>query len=111
MKIPTNRAPTTVVEMLKEEVIKPLGLTQQEFANALGVDRPAVNAILNGRRAITPEMALRLARVLRTSPELWLNLQMQADLYAARRSPRAKEIQKLRSLSTASAKPHDPISA
>ncbi len=111
MKTPRNRAPTTVGEILKEEFIKPLGLTQQEFANALGVDRPAVNAILNGRRAITPEMALRLARVLRTSPELWLNLQMQADLYAAQRSPRAKDIQKLRSLSGAPREARDLISA
>jgi addiction module HigA family antidote len=59
-------------------------ITQQELANALSVSRFTVNQILNGRRAITPEMALRLGKVLDTSPDLWLRLQAQFDLFCAR---------------------------
>jgi addiction module HigA family antidote len=98
--IPRNRKPTSVGEMLLEEYLKPLGLTQQQFADALKVDRPAVNAILNGRRALSVEMALRLARVLGTTPQFWLNLQMMGDLYEAQRSPESRKIARLRQLAS-----------
>jgi antitoxin HigA-1 len=88
--------------MLSEEFLKPLGLTQQQFADEIGVDRPAMNAILNDRRAVTVTMALRLAQVLGTTPELWLRLQMMSDLYWAQRSPEGRKIQKLRRLARAS---------
>jgi addiction module HigA family antidote len=98
IEIPTNRPPTSIGEILAEDYMKPLGLTQQQFADALGIDRPALNAIINGRRRVTVEMALRLGRVLRTSTGFWLNLQMMTDLYQARRSPVAKKIARLREL-------------
>ena len=91
--IPTNRRPVTPGEMLDEEFIKPLDFTQQEFAEKLGIDRPSLNSIINGRRRITPEMAMRLSIVLGTTPEYWLNAQMICDLYEAAHSP---EIAKLK---------------
>lgn len=95
LSVPKNRPPATVGEILTEEFLKPLNLTQQQFADALRVDRPAVNAILNGRRAVTPEMALRLSQVLGTSPEFWLRLQMMTDLFSAQHSPAGRKIAKL----------------
>lgn len=102
LRIAKHRPPTTVGEMLSEEFLKPLALTQQQFADATDIDRRVMNAILTGRTALTVAMALRLGRVLGTSPELWLRLQMMNDLYEAERSPEAKEIQKLRPLGPAS---------
>ncbi len=66
--IPTDREPTPPGEMLQEEFIKPLGLTQAELAEKLGMPRVAVNAIINGKRSITPGTAMRLAKALSTTP-------------------------------------------
>jgi addiction module HigA family antidote len=74
--IPTNRPPTTPGEVITEEFLKPLDITQQALADAVKMSRVGVNAILNGRRAITPHTALRLERVLGPSAQFWLNLQM-----------------------------------
>lgn len=92
--VPTNRRPTSPGEMLHEEFISPLGLTQQEFAEALGIDRPALNMIINAKRRITPEMAIRLSIVLGTTPEYWLNSQMISDLYDALHSEHAAGLKK-----------------
>jgi antitoxin HigA-1 len=81
--IPTDRVPTTPGEMLLEEFIKPLGLTQGALADQLGISRVAVNEIINGRRSVTPATALRLAKALGTTPEFWLNGQLSVDLYKA----------------------------
>src|SRR5687767_9788160 len=78
--------PPSPGSVLKERVVDRLGVTQAELAKALGVSRFTVNQVLGGRRAVTPEMALRLGHVLETSPELWLKLQAQVDLYEARRA-------------------------
>jgi addiction module HigA family antidote len=59
-------------------------ITQERLADAMQVSRFSVNQIINGRRSVTPEMALRLARVTSTSPDLWLNLQQEMDLYRAK---------------------------
>jgi antitoxin HigA-1 len=80
---PTDREPTPPGEMLMEEFVKPLGLTQAELAAKLRMPRVAVNAIINGRRSITPGIAMRLARALGTTPEFWLNGQTAVDLYRA----------------------------
>jgi addiction module HigA family antidote len=80
--------------MLHEDFIAPLGLTQQEFAEALGIDRPALNMIVNGRRRITPDMAIRLSIVLGTTPDYWLNSQMITDLYEALHSEHAAALKK-----------------
>lgn len=71
-------------DVLREEIVAMAGLTQDALAEALGVSRYSVNQLLNNRRSVTADMALRLARVLDTTPEFWLNLQMAVDLAEAR---------------------------
>lgn len=76
-----TRKPTSVGEMLKEEFLLPLGLTQKEFAEHLGMEVKAINRLVNGRTSITPLLALKMASALGTSPEFWMNLQMATDLW------------------------------
>ena len=83
-----KRQPTHPGVILREEFLSPLGLTQVEAAGRLKTTFRTVNEILNGKRNISPDMALRLARFLGTSEELWLNLQDQYDLYRAREKGR-----------------------
>jgi len=80
-KLPSQRPPTTPGEVLLEEFIKPLKLTQKEMADAIAVPFQRLNAIVNGRRAVSVSTALRLAKYLGTSPEVWLDLQQKIDLY------------------------------
>jgi addiction module HigA family antidote len=72
-------------EILREDYLKPLGLSVSGAAKALGVARKTLSALLNQRAGISPAMALRLAKALDTSPELWINLQAQFDLWQARK--------------------------
>jgi len=81
IRIPTNRAPTHPGEMLIEEFLKPLGITQRELSEAIGVPYQRVNEIVNGRRGITPSTALRLSRYFGTSSGFWMNGQIRWDLY------------------------------
>jgi addiction module HigA family antidote len=83
VKIPSDRPPTHPGEMLLEEFIKPLGMTQAEFADRIGVSYVRLNEIINGRRGVTPSTALRLAKALGTTPQFWLNGQLALDLYRA----------------------------
>jgi len=99
--IPTHRRPTTPGEVISEEFLKPLGITQQAFADAMKLSRVGINAILNGRRTVTPETAFRLERVLGPSAQFWLNLQMIVDLYDAAHSPARAEIRRLKQLVSA----------
>src|ERR1700674_135279 len=92
--VPTNRRPISPGQILEKEFRKPLGLTQQQLADALHIDRPALNMIINGKRRITPEMAIRLSIVLGTTPEFWLNAQMINDLYDARHSEQVAVLKK-----------------
>jgi addiction module HigA family antidote len=78
--------PPSPGSVLKARVVGRLGISQADLAKALGVSRFTVNQVLGGRRAVTPEMALRLGHVLDTSPEMWLKLQAEVDLYEARRT-------------------------
>ncbi len=87
MPIPKSRRPITPGEVLREDFVEPLGLTQGRVAKALGVDRTTVNEIINGKRSITPEMALRLSHATRTTAEYWLRLQLAVDLFDALNSP------------------------
>ncbi|MEL4897274.1 HigA family addiction module antitoxin [Crocosphaera sp. Alani8] len=82
VNIPTNRPPTTPGEMLREEFLEPMGLTQQQLATAIGVSYQRVNELINGKRGITTSTALRLGKYFGTSPDFWLNLQRANDLYA-----------------------------
>ena len=90
--IPTDRVPTHPGEMLLEEFLNPLELTQRELAAAIHVPYQRVNELVNGRRGITPSTALRLAKYFAVSPAFWLNLQLRWDLYHATRSE-ARELE------------------
>jgi addiction module HigA family antidote len=82
-KMLRKREPTSPGEILREEFLKPLGLTQRQVADHLGYEVKVINRIVNGRTGVTPEMALKLGAAFRTSPEFWLNAQKAVDLYRA----------------------------
>jgi antitoxin HigA-1 len=86
LRVPTNRQPTHPGEMLLEEFLTPMGITQQELANAIHVPYQRINEIVRGRRGVTPSTALRLAKFFGVSADLWLNLQLRWDLYNALQS-------------------------
>ena len=85
-----RRPPTTPGEILRAELLEPLRLTQADLAAHLGCDIKVVNRIVNGRSAVTAEMAIRLGAAFRMSPEFWLNAQQAVDLYRA--SKRMKKV-------------------
>ena len=86
IRIPTNRTPTHPGEMLIEEFLKPMGLTQRELADAIHVPYQRINEIINGRRGMTPSTALRLSKFFGVTPDFWMNLQLRWDLYFAKKS-------------------------
>lgn len=98
-RLPRQRPPTHPGEMLLEEFLKPLGLSQSAFAIRLGVSFPRLNEIIRGKRAVTPDTALRLARVLGMPADFWLGLQQDCDLWHAMRSEKAAEIEQLEPVS------------
>ena len=85
-----KRPPTHPGEMLLEEFLKPLGLSQADAARRMGISANRLNELTRGKRGVTAETALRLADLLRTSPEFWLNLQMTFDLWHALRAERRR---------------------
>lgn len=87
----TKRKPASVGEILVEEFMRPLGLTQGALAAAMGVQRKHVNELCNDRRGMTAATALILARVFGNTPDFWLNVQCRSDLWAAMHSPRERE--------------------
>lgn len=99
VRIPTHGPPTHPGEMLAEEFLKPLGLTQTETAQRLGIPLNRLNEIVKGKRGVTPDTALRLERLFGMEATFWLNLQLGWDLYHAMRSPAAAEIRRVRRLS------------
>jgi addiction module HigA family antidote len=91
-----QRKPTHPGEILREDVIKPLGLTVTESAKRLGVTRKTLSALINGKAAMSPEMAVRVARATKTSPESWLYMQAKLDLwFAEQKSPKVQELGKV----------------
>ncbi len=82
--IPKHRKPTHPGEILLGEFLEPMGLSQVELAHRMGVPVQRVNTLVNGKRDMTAETAILLSRVLKTSPEFWMNLQDALDLYEAR---------------------------
>jgi addiction module HigA family antidote len=98
MLIPTNRRPTTPGEMLIEEFLGPLKIAQTAFAKRIGVTYPRLNEIVNGRRGVTPDTALRFAKALGTSPDFWLNLQHVVELYDVLHGKKAVEIERIEPL-------------
>lgn len=95
LRLPTDRPPTHPGEMLLEEYLKPLGVSQTHFADAIGVSFPRLNELVKGHRGVTPNTALRLERALGTSADFWLNLQLAWDLWHAKLRPDAKEIERI----------------
>ena len=95
----TKRKPVSVGEILTEEFIEPMGLTQGALAKAMGVERKHVNELCNNRRGVTASTALILARVFGNSPDFWLNAQRRSDLWEALHSPlEQKRIERARPL-------------
>jgi addiction module HigA family antidote len=94
-----KRRPTHPGEILRKDVLPALNITQGEFARRLGVSRLTVSELLREKRAVSPDMALRLARLLNTTPESWLNMQQAVDLWElgrahTRRYARIKPVKK-----------------
>src|SRR5438105_15741545 len=101
-RLPTKLPPTHPGEMLLEEFLKPLGITQSSFAARLGVSFPRLNELINAKRGVTPDTALRLAQVTGMSADFWLGLQQDWDLWHALRSKEAARIARLKPLKRAS---------
>lgn len=98
----TKRQPVTVGEILTEEFMQPLGLTQAALAEAMGVQRKHVNELCNNRRNVTAATALILARVFGNSADFWLNAQRRSDLWEAMHSPKElARIERAKPLATA----------
>ncbi|NOT84975.1 MAG: HigA family addiction module antidote protein [Methylococcaceae bacterium] len=83
VRIPTNRLPTHPGEMLRDEFLVPLGISQRELADAIHVPYQRINEIVNQKRGVTPSTALRLAKFFCMSADFWLNLQIRWDLFKA----------------------------
>jgi len=93
--IPENRIPTHPGEILQEEFLTPLGITQVEFAAHLGIPVQRVNEIVRGKRGITSATAWLFAEALETTPQFWLNLQMNRDLALSRPETPVRPLQVL----------------
>ena len=87
----TKRKPASVGEILTEEFMLPLGLTQGVLADAMGVPRKHVNELCNDRRRVTAPTALILARVFGNTPDFWLDTQRRTDLWQALHDPKERE--------------------
>ena len=95
-----KRRPTHPGEMLREDFLPDYGLTVTALAQAIGISRQTVNELLRERRAVSPEMALRLSRLFGNSPEFWLNGQRAVDLWEADQAIQ-EDVQRIRPLSAA----------
>ena len=92
----TSRKPTHPGEILREDVIKPLSLTVTEAAKRLGVTRKTLSALINCKASMSPEMAVRVGKATRTSPESWLYMQAKLDLWLAKqKSAKVKKFGKI----------------
>ncbi len=89
MRTPTDRPPTHPGEMLREEFLIPMNLTQKELADAIQVPYQRINEIVSGKRGVTPSTALRLAKFFGMSADFWLSLQIKFDLYSAQKKEEA----------------------
>lgn len=89
IRIPTQRTPTHPGEILLEEFLNPMGLTQVALAEGIQVPYQRVNDIINGRRGITSSTALRLGRFFEMSPDFWMNLQLRWEMYFTQKKEQA----------------------
>lgn len=97
VRIPTHREPTHPGEMLLEEFLIPMGITQRELANEIHVPYQRINEIINKRRGVTPSTALRLAKFFGVSEDFWMNLQLRWDIYKAKLNE-ANELKTIRAI-------------
>src|SRR5438046_9665453 len=95
IRVPTHRPPTHPGEMLAEEFLNPMGVSQRQLADAIHVPYQRINEIVNRRRGITPSTALRLSKFFGTSADFWLNLQLRWELHQAQVSE-TKELRAIR---------------
>ena len=95
IRVPTHREPTHPGDMLLEEFLKPLGLTQRFLADGIHVPYQRVNELVNKKRGMTPSTALRLSKFLGTSADFWMNLQFRWDLYQVSRF-KATELKRIK---------------
>ena len=86
VRVPTHREPTHPGEMLIEEFLSPMGLTQKDLADSIHVPYQRINEIINKKRGITPSTALRLAKFFGVSEDFWMNLQLRCDLYKTKQA-------------------------
>ncbi len=86
--LPKHRRPSHPGEILRYEFLEPLKMTQQQLADAIGVTRVRINEIILGKRSITPDTAFRLSKLFNTTPDFWIGLQNNVDLWDALQSHR-----------------------
>ncbi|NQV49669.1 MAG: HigA family addiction module antidote protein [Candidatus Marinimicrobia bacterium] len=98
VRIPTNRMPTHPGEMLLEDFLKPMGVTQKQLSVAIHVPFQRINELVNGKRGITPSTALRFSRFFGNTPDFWMNLQQRWDLYWAK-TKEAEDLSRIHSYS------------
>jgi addiction module HigA family antidote len=96
MRLPKSRRPTSPGEVFLEDFLIPLGITQKDAAERLRMSYPRMNEIVKGKRAVTPDTALRFAKFTGTEAEFWLNLQQAVDLWDALHSDQAKELERIK---------------
>jgi len=90
-----KKRPIPIGEFIREDILKEFNLSQSEFAKTLKVSRKTINDLVNNKRSLSVDMALRLGKFTQTSPQLWLGLQQDLDLWDALHSEKAKEIKKI----------------
>lgn len=94
-RLPKNRRPTHPGQVFLEDFLLPLGITQKDAAERLKISYPRMNEIVNGKRTVTPDTALRLAKFTNTEAEFWLNLQQAVDLWDALHSDQASDLEEI----------------
>jgi len=94
VRVPTNRIPTHPGEMLREEFLIPMGITQRELANGIRVPYQRINELINGKRGVTPSTALRLEKYFGTTAGFWMNIQLRWDLHRAQKVE-ARQLEKI----------------
>lgn len=102
IRVPTKRQPTHPGEMLAEEFLSPMGISQRKLAKGINVSYRQVNEIVNQRRGVSPSMALRLAKFFRTSGTFWMSLQQRWDLYEVQEAE-ATDLKRIRPHATLAA--------
>ncbi|MFC1832472.1 HigA family addiction module antitoxin [Thermodesulfobacteriota bacterium] len=104
IRVPTNREPTHPGEMLVEEFLQPMGISQRKLADSIHVPYQRINEVINKKRGITPSTALRLAKFFGMSEDFWMNVQLRWDLYRAQKIE-AKTLKKIRPFNLESTPP------